>query len=288
MVHCRETLYVSDMDGTLLRTDGSLSPYSVRTLNRLIHDGMRFTVASARGCGPIRIALDGLRLALPVINQNGAFVSDLATGRHLAIHAMRPQVAHGLWSLLDRAGSRPFLMTFDGGLDRLYFNDSVLRNHGMRRFLEDRQRNQDPRLAHLDHLQDGLEDQVVCLTAIDPLPRIRHLEQAIRLRYGRSVASHSHEEHGLWLLAIHDSCATKEQGIAHVLQGQNLPLPRLVVFGDQINDAGMFRMADEAYAVAGAVPDLAQHATAVIGSNDDDAVARWLDAHWRCYARCGE
>ena len=56
----------------------------------------------------------------------------------------------------------------------------------------------------------------------------------------------------------------------------------MVVFGDQINDVGMFRMADEAYAVTGSAPALAQHATTVIGSNDDDAVARWLDARWRC------
>ena len=53
----RQTLYVSDLDGTLLRSDGSLSPYSVRTLNRLIGEGMPFTVASARGCGEIRYAL---------------------------------------------------------------------------------------------------------------------------------------------------------------------------------------------------------------------------------------
>ena len=46
------------------------------------------------------------------------------------------------------------------------------------------------------------------------------------------------------------------------IQVQNLSEPRLVVFGDQINDVGMFRMADEAYAVADAVPDLAQHAEA--------------------------
>ena len=32
------------------RTDGSFSPYSLRMLNRLIHEGMRFTIASARGC----------------------------------------------------------------------------------------------------------------------------------------------------------------------------------------------------------------------------------------------
>ena len=281
--HPRQVLYVSDMDGTLLRTDGSLSPYSRRTLNRLIHEGLRFTVASARGCGPIRLALDGMRVALPVINQNGAFVSDLASGRHLAVHALPRHIAGDLWSLLDEAGCSPFLMTFDGALDRLYFNDGLLRNDGMRGFLQDRQRNHDPRLAHLEHLHDGLEDQVVCLTTIDSLPRIQHLEQAIRLRYGGSVAVHSHEEDRHWhILAIHDARATKEQGVAHVLQVQNLSAPRLVVFGDQINDVGMFRMADEAYAMAGAVPDVAQHATAMIGSNDDDAVARWLDAHWRC------
>ena len=36
-------------------------------------------------------------------------------------------------------------------------------------------------------------------------------------------------------------------------------------------------MADEAYAVAGATPELA---TAIIGSDDDDAVARWLEHRW--------
>ena len=53
-----------------------------------------------------------------------------------------------------------------------------------------------------------------------------------------------------------------------------------MVFGDQVNDIGMFRMADEAYAVAGAAPELARHATAIIGSNDEDAVARWLAHRW--------
>ncbi len=46
----------------------------------------------------------------------------------------------------------------------------------------------------------------------------------------------------------------------------------------------MFRMADEVYAVAGAVPELAEHATAIIGSNDDDAVARWLAHRWETSA----
>ena len=74
----RQALYVSDLDGTLLRSDGSLSPYSLRTITRLIHEGMLFTVASARGCNLIRAAIGGLPLRLPVIDQNGACVSELA------------------------------------------------------------------------------------------------------------------------------------------------------------------------------------------------------------------
>jgi len=51
---------------------------------------------------------------------------------------------------------------------------------------------------------------------------------------------------------------------------------RLVVFGDNNNDLPMFRIADESYAVSNAIPAVLAAATGVIGSNDDDAVARWV------------
>ena len=43
-----KTLYVSDLDKTLMRSDKTLSPYTVSTLNRLIRDGVLFTYATAR------------------------------------------------------------------------------------------------------------------------------------------------------------------------------------------------------------------------------------------------
>ena len=283
----RQALYVSDLDGTLLRSDGSLSPYSLRTLTRLIREGMRFTVASARGCNLIRAAIGDLPLRLPVIDQNGACVSELASRRHLAIHALDPPVARDLWSLLEDAGCSPFLMTFDGADDRVYYNRTVLRNGGMRRFLENRERIEDPRLRKLGDLRNGLDDQVVCLTLIDTPPRMLDVERAVRARHGSSVQTHRYEPYneGLdssWhMLTIHDSRATKDQGVASLRRLLNIENCRVVVFGDQVNDIGMFRIADEAYAVAGAAPELVEHATAIIGSNDDDAVARWLEACWR-------
>lgn len=57
---------------------------------------------------------------------------------------------------------------------------------------------------------------------------------------------------------------------------EKLGCDRIVCFGDEINDIPMFEIADEKYAVANAAPELKALATAVIGDNDEDAVAKWL------------
>ena len=41
----------------------------------------------------------------------------------------------------------------------------------------------------------------------------------------------------------------------------------------------MFQSSDECYAVENAVEELKKMATAVIESNNDDGVAKWLNAH---------
>ena len=279
----RQALYISDLDGTLLRSDGSLSPYSLRTLTRLIHEGMLFTVASARSCITMRPRLAGLPLSLPVVEFNGAFVSDLSSGRHLVVNALPADIARDVYSLLDGAGSTPFVSTFDGIADRLYYNHAFLRNDGMRWYLRNQQSEEDPRLCFRDELREGLRDQVVCLTAIGEPSRLTELETDIQRRYGTAVSTHCFENlysPGWYWLTVHDARATKDQGVAAIRRLPGFEDCRPVVFGDQVNDIAMFRMANEAYAVAGAVPELVDHATAMIGSNDDDAVARWLAHRW--------
>lgn len=55
---------------------------------------------------------------------------------------------------------------------------------------------------------------------------------------------------------------------------------RLVVFGDGKNDIDMFQLADESYAVKNADDELKKYATAIIPSNDDDGVAKWLEHNY--------
>ena len=44
-----KTLFISDLDGTLLQPDAKLSQYTINTINQLIDKGMLFTVATSVG-----------------------------------------------------------------------------------------------------------------------------------------------------------------------------------------------------------------------------------------------
>lgn len=76
-----------------------------------------------------------------------------------------------------------------------------------------------------------------------------------------------------WLEICPQNC-TKAKTLLKLKEAMGFE--KLVVFGDSLNDVSMFRIADEAYAVANAMEELKQIATGVIGSNEEDAVANML------------
>ena len=79
----RELLYVSDLDGTLLDKDGKLPEESVKRLNRLIDNGLNFTIATARNYDSTYPILRGLNLKHPVILFNGVYLTELQTGENI-------------------------------------------------------------------------------------------------------------------------------------------------------------------------------------------------------------
>jgi hydroxymethylpyrimidine pyrophosphatase-like HAD family hydrolase len=98
--HRRDTAYICDLDGTLLRSDGVLSDFAKDGLNELLSAGTRITVASSRATPAMRALLMGVNLRLPVIEFNGAFVSDLESGTNwVPIRRRSPGVRLRRWNL---------------------------------------------------------------------------------------------------------------------------------------------------------------------------------------------
>jgi len=276
------TLYISDLDGMLLTNEATLSEFSRTTLQALLRDGLPFSVASARSVGSMRSILEGLNLRLPVINFNGAFISDLETGRHEIINAVEPQVVDDVYGLIVKSGYSPFVSTFNGTEDCVYYREIV--NGGMDWYLNDRIANRDRRFRCIEDLTHSFQEQVVCLTVIGAREDLSELDIAIQEQHEDMVETHLFENQyspGWYWLTTHDRRATKVQAIRTLMENHGLSEDDLIVFGDHINDIKIFKTASQSIAVANAAAELKRHATHVIGSNQEDSVVKYIHAHWR-------
>ncbi|MBT6906865.1 MAG: HAD family phosphatase [Gemmatimonadetes bacterium] len=276
-------LYISDLDGTLLRPDGTLSDYSRDGLNRLIADGMHFTVATARSVVSIRQLLQGLQLSLPVVNLNGALLSDLHSGRHQSIQAISPETAELVFDQIRSNGLLPFISTCASDRDHLYYHR--IENAGMQWYLDDRLDTDDNRLEQIEDLRLALADPVLCFTVIDHrrtlLQDVRaSLEDCFPGQLQIYLFDNSYSDVGDTWLTIGDAQATKDRGIRQLLAQGGYAIDGLTVFGDSDNDVEMFRLAPRAIATANASEEIRTLATEIIGRNSEDSVVRYLHGQY--------
>ena len=73
----------------------------------------------------MRALLDGVRLRLPVIELNGAFVSDMSSGRHVASNVLSAPDACAAVEMILSTGVDPVLSTWDGSRDRVHFGAAL-------------------------------------------------------------------------------------------------------------------------------------------------------------------
>lgn len=274
--------YVSDLDGTLLDPQARLSDVTRAGLTELLAEGLAFTVASARHVTSIARILEGLPIQLPVVSSNGAFISDLRTGRHELVNAMEPALGEALYALVRRHDLMPFLATHGPLGDQVFWQE--VRNEGQQRFVDERQRNADPRLRHTDHLHEALKDPLVSLLVVDRAEPLMALQADIEATCGDLVTTHLAEDiyfPGWPWLNVHDRRASKDQAIATLAERYALHERELVVFGDQVNDLSMLRAARHAIAMANASEDVKLAAHRVIGYHHEDAVLHYIRDDWR-------
>ncbi|WP_240842725.1 HAD-IIB family hydrolase [Acidaminobacter sp. JC074] len=256
------TLYVSDLDGTLLDKDGKLSDQDKAKLNELIDSGTHFTVASARSVESIRMILDGLKLTLPIISFNGAFLSDFASGKHIKIY---PIMNDSIFDILKEEGA--LVSLHKEGQAYLYHMGNL--SEGAKVFVKDRENSHG---IEIDLLKDlPLNYDVMSYTVIGDKTHILNLEK--RLSVYDDIIVDAWEDmyyKPYYWLSVHSSEATKARGIDHLRD--YVHVDRIVVFGDNTNDIEMFKYADIGIAVENAVDELKELADQVIGSHDQTSV----------------
>ncbi|MDX2282972.1 MAG: HAD family hydrolase [Bacteroidia bacterium] len=271
------TLYISDLDGTLLQPDATLSEQARSLLTELLESGTQFTIATARSIVSVRHILRGLPIRLPVICANGAYLSDLETGRHRAVQALAPELAQEVFGCIGAHGLLGFLSAYDGEADYLYFGREL--NEPMTWYVEDRFRQGDDRPRQVEDFSEAFGQQLISFNLIDRLAPLQALEHDLNIRFSGRLQMYYYENwynpEWFWL-SIFDHQATKAGGIGVLLAETGLAPADVTVFGDSLNDESMFRMAGRRVAVANAKPEIKALADEVIGSNETDSVIEYL------------
>lgn len=270
-------IYISDLDGTLLRNNGTISEYSKQKLIELLNNGLDFTVASARSVVAIQSILKDIPLKLPVIEVNGAYISDFKTGRHQVVNSIAPEVVQEIYRLASSYNFKPFLSVFNGSEDCLYYQE--IQNEGMDWYFKDRTSVKDRRLRKTFALDSVLSQDIVCFTIIDKEDKLIEIMSLLKEQLSNEIEIHFMENFyspGWYWLTINDKKASKDQAIKLLIDDLGLSSDNLVVFGDNSNDEKMFKLASKGVAVENAKDSLKSYAAEIIGSNEDDSVVKYI------------
>ena len=243
-----KTLYVSDLDGTLLTPREDLSPFTIRVLNRLVEQGVAFTYATARSQHSADVVTRGLTKSLPVIIYNGAFIRRGERRETLLRQLLPgPSVARAR-QVFGEAGISPLVYTMAQGVERLL------------------------PVADEEALYQG---EVFYFTCIGGREELLPAYEALRQDKALSVLLQEEiYQPGEFWLEVMSAAATKAQAAAWLKE--RLGCQRMTAFGDGLNDIPLLEEADVRCAVANAVPQLRQAAGQVIPANTEDGVARFL------------
>lgn len=269
------TLYVSDLDGTLLNSDVRLSEYTINTINSLVEKGMLFTYATARSLVSASVVTQGLTTEIPVIAYNGAFIFNASDGDVLASEWFSREEVEYVRNIVSDFNVSPLVYTFIDSVEKVVYIESEV-NEGIRRYLNNRKG--DRRMKPIGNNENLYQGNVFYFTFIGGLEELKPLYNVFRddRRYRCTFQQDIYnDEYWFEIMPVN---ATKANAINKLKVLWNCG--RIVSFGDAINDIPMFQISDECYAVENAVDELKSLATGVIESNNEDGVARWISKYY--------
>ena len=158
-----KTLYVSDLDGTLLNSNTALTDTTIETINALVEEGMEFTFATARSITSASLVTRGLHLRTPLIVYNGVYLLDPDSHDILYSHSFTRQDAQDILNYLLRHDMIPFVYSYIDGRERVSYMEEGM-HEGGKYYMESRP--YDKRFRKVDTTEQLLEGDVFYFTCI--------------------------------------------------------------------------------------------------------------------------
>ncbi len=262
-----KTLYITDLDGTLLSADATLSRENAMAIASLTAQGALITCATARTPGTVQPLMAPAQLSAPAIVMTGAafWTIDTPTPHFEDVQSITIGDAEIIDELFTKTAVAPFVYcvandSIISSKDKLaplhFFHNAAIMSDAERAFADARcdltlkrfhPRCQAPTSGRVLYFATGTE------------LAIRHLAESLRSSTNCSISCYPDSyTPGLYLLEVFAPGVSKASAVKRL--AERLDVERIVVFGDNLNDLPMMEIADLAVAAPGALPEVKNHA----------------------------
>jgi Cof subfamily protein (haloacid dehalogenase superfamily) len=259
-------LVATDLDGTLLRKDRTISPHTADVLSRVDAAGIAVLLVTGRPIRWLARVYGQLRSPLPAVCANGAVVYDPVADRVLRANPLEPSVlAEVAKRLRDEVPEVRLAVEIADGRQMRHESDYPVEWD----------------FDQSDIRPVASPDDLVAAPAVKLLVRAGRRDPdkfaALVAAAVAGLAEATHSSH-TGLVEVSAAGVTKAAGLAWFCHRAGVPADRVVAFGDMPNDVPMLAWAGRAVAVGNAHPAVREIADEVVASNEDDGVANYLAA----------
>ncbi len=268
-----KTLYVSDMDGTLLGRDSKVSEVTAGIISRLTAEGALITVATARTPATVVPLLSSTLTEPPAIVMTGAALWDRRGACYSNVHFIGDKERADIMAVCHRFGLHPFVYVQTGECMLGVYHDGDRLSEAENAFYSDRANLELKRFFLKQRVPD--DSRTVLWYAMGDPAAIFAAAEELRSVDGLSLSCYYDIfDRSLAHLEIFSAGVSKASAVVGLksLVGAD----RVVVFGDNLNDIPMMEVADCAVAVGNAFDEVKAVADRVIGPNYEDSVARFI------------
>jgi len=268
--------YITDLDHTFLRSDLSISDYSADTWNTQSQNSL-MGIATARSFTKAKDLLKKVHINAPLILLDGSMI---ITAEHKIIDmkTLNKEIGDAIVTIGSKHGIDPFIIgTIENELHEAFLYPRKLNDY-QKEVLKGYK--DDPRMQFNPSNRSMEKNLKIVYFGYEK--QLRALYEELVQAFGNTIeAKFSPEKYGggHFLTLLHPE-GDKAHALTKVMAYLDKDTNDATVFGDSINDMGMFKLAGTAVAVSNALDEVKAIADVVLEhSNDEDGVAKYLAAN---------
>jgi Cof subfamily protein (haloacid dehalogenase superfamily) len=259
----RAALVVSDVDGTLLTKDKTLTDAAKAAVRRLHEAGIGFTITSSRPVIGMRFLIEPLAITLPVGAFNGSCIVDPQMNP-IEQHLIPAAAARRSLDVLQEFGVDIWLFTSDLWLTRRPDGEYVPH--------EKRAIRANPTIVA--DFTPYLESACKIVGSSSDAALLRRCEVAMQQALGAEATAVRSQS---YYLDVTPPGCDKGTFVEAMAKRLGISTDAVATIGDMQNDLAMFRKSGLSIAMGNATDDVKKAATHVTASNEDEGFAKAMD-----------